>query len=47
MVVNEPESNLHPNLARRACAAVRKVSNETQIFVVSHSAKLVSELKKN
>ncbi len=26
---------------------MRKVSNETQIFIVSHSAKLVSELRKD
>ena len=47
MVVNEPESSLHPNLIDALARLMRKVSNETQIFVVSHSAKLVSELRKD
>lgn len=47
MVFNEPESSLHPNLVGALARLMRKVSNETQIFIVSHSAKLVSELRKD
>jgi predicted ATPase len=47
MVFNEPESSLHPNLLRALARLMRKVSKETQLFVVSHSAQLVSELRKD
>ena len=47
IVFNEPEASLHPNLVGALARLMRKVSNETQLFVVSHSAQLVSELKKD
>lgn len=46
MVFNEPESSLHPNLIGALARLMRKVSNETQLFIVSHSEKLMSELGK-
>ncbi len=47
MVFNEPEASLHPNLIGALARLMRRVSKETQLFVVSHSAKLVFELKKD
>ncbi len=47
MVFNEPEASLHPNLIGALARSMRKVSKETQLFVVSHSAQLVSELRKD
>lgn len=44
MVFNEPESSLHPTLIGPLARLMRKVARETQLIVVSHSAKLVSEL---
>lgn len=44
LVFNEPESSLHPNLIGALARLMRKVSKATQIFVVTHSATLVSEL---
>lgn len=46
MVFNEPEASLHPNLIGALARLMRKVANETQLFVVSHSTQLVSELSK-
>jgi predicted ATPase len=40
-------SSLHPNLIGALARLMRKVSSETQLFVVSHSAQLVSELRKD
>jgi predicted ATPase len=47
MVFNEPESSLHPNLIGALARLMRKVSKTTQLFVVSHSATLLSELSKD
>lgn len=47
MVFNEPEASLHPNLFGALARLMRKASEETQLVVVSHSAKLVSELRKD
>lgn len=47
MVFNEPESSLHPNLIGALARLMRKVSKATQLFVVSHSATLLSELSKD
>jgi predicted ATPase len=44
MVFNEPESSLPPTLIGPLARLMRKVARETQLIVVSHSAKLVSEL---
>lgn len=44
MVFNEPESSLHPTLIGPLARLMRKVARETQLIVVSHSAKLVSKL---
>jgi len=44
MVFNEPESSLHPSLIGPLARLMRRVAKETQLIVVSHSAKLVSEL---
>ncbi|WP_442754914.1 AAA family ATPase [Methylocystis sp. JAN1] len=44
MVFNEPESSLHPSLVAPLARLMRRVAKETQLFVVSHSAALVSAL---
>jgi predicted ATPase len=47
MVFNEPEASLHPNLVAPLARLMRKVAKNTQLVVVSHSAKLVAELAKD
>ncbi|QGM96533.1 AAA family ATPase [Methylocystis parvus] len=44
MVFNEPESSLHPSLIGPLARLMLRVAKNTQLVVVSHSAKLVSEL---
>lgn len=44
MVFNEPESSLHPNLIGPLARLMRRAAKETQLVVVSHSARLVSAL---
>lgn len=47
MVFNEPESSLHPSLIGPLARLLCKVSEGTQLVVVSHSAKLIAELGKD
>jgi predicted ATPase len=47
MVFNEPEASLHPSLVGPLARLMRKVSADTQLVVVSHSATLVAELEKD
>jgi predicted ATPase len=47
IVFNEPESSLHPDLIAPLARLMRRVAKETQLVVVSHSARLVSELGKD
>jgi predicted ATPase len=43
MVFNEPEASLHPSLIAPLACLMRKAAADTQIIVVSHSARLVDE----
>jgi predicted ATPase len=44
MVVNEPESSLHPDLLPAMARLIVRTSGRTQIVVVSHSAPLLGAL---
>jgi predicted ATPase len=44
LVLNEPETSLHPDLLPPLARLVRRAAERTQVMVVSHSATLVREL---
>lgn len=44
MVLNEPETSLHPDLIPALAQAIAQAARRTQIWVVSHSGRLVEEL---
>lgn len=45
MVLNEPETSLHPDLLPALARLIIKASEKTQVWVVSHANRLVSALK--
>jgi len=47
MVLNEPENSLHPDLLPVLAKLIIKVSQSTQVWVVSHDSRLVSALEKS
>jgi predicted ATPase len=47
MVLNEPETSLHPDLLPALARLIVRASEQTQIWVVSHAAPLIAELKKH
>ncbi|HVS63774.1 MAG TPA: AAA family ATPase [Thermoanaerobaculia bacterium] len=47
MVVNEPETSLHPDLIPALARLLVRASRETHVWVVSHSARLVSALQES
>lgn len=47
MVLNEPENSLHPDLLPALARLIIKASEQTQIWVVSHSSRLVSALNQS
>src|SRR5262245_53715316 len=44
MILNEPETSLHPDLLPALARLIAKASERSQVIVVSHAAALVSEL---
>lgn len=44
MVLNEPETSLHPDLLAPLARLIRAASERTQVMVVSHSDRLIREL---
>lgn len=46
MVLNEPETSLHPDLLPPLARLIAAVSNRTQIVVVSHAKSLIADLEK-
>jgi predicted ATPase len=44
LVINEPEASLHPDLMPALAELVAKVSNDSQILIVTHSQQLAAEL---
>ena len=45
MILNEPETSLHPDLLPALGRLIRNAARSTQIVVVTHAARLVSELE--
>src|SRR3984885_12204461 len=46
MILNEPETSLHPDLLPPLARLIAQAAQRTQIVVVSHAAPLVSDLEK-
>lgn len=47
MVLNEPETSLHPDLMPALARLIVRASDQTQVWVVSHAAPLIAELKRH
>lgn len=47
MILNEPETSLHPDLLKPLARLIRKAAETTQVIVVSHSSALVQELERH
>ena len=47
MVLNEPETSIHPDLLSALARLIIRASEETQIWVVSHSARLIAALNES
>lgn len=47
MVLNEPETSLHPDLLPALSKLIIKAAENTQLWVVTHSAALISALQKS
>ena len=43
MVLNEPETSLHPDLVRPLAALIRAAASQTQVVVVTHSRSLLEQ----
>jgi len=46
MVLNEPETSLHPDLLPALAKLIIKASESTQVWVVSHATRLIAALEK-
>lgn len=47
MVLNEPETSLHPDLLPALARLIIKASKRTQVWVVSHATRLISALEQS
>jgi predicted ATPase len=47
MVLNEPESSLHPDLLPALARLIGVAAQQTQVWVVSHASRLIAALKEN
>jgi predicted ATPase len=47
MVLNEPETSLHPDLLPALGRLIRRAAENTQVWVVSHASRLVAALKED
>jgi predicted ATPase len=47
MVLNEPETSLHPDLLPALGRLIRRAATHTQVWVVSHASRLVAALKED
>ncbi|MGR5299393.1 AAA family ATPase, partial [Vibrio mediterranei] len=47
MVLNEPETSLHPDLLPALGRLIIKASKHTQLWVVSHATRLVATLEQS
>ena len=44
MVLNEPETSLHPDLVRPLASLIRAAASQTQVVVVTHSSAMLEFL---
>ncbi len=47
MVLNEPETSLHPDLFPALGRLIIKASRETQMWIVTHSSRLIAALEED
>jgi len=47
LVLNEPETSLHPDLLAPLGRLIRRVSELTQVWVISHAPRLVAQLEEH
>ncbi|MNE81133.1 hypothetical protein D3C80_1777620 [compost metagenome] len=47
MVLNEPETSLHPDLLPALARLIRRASQQCQVWVVSHAPRLVAALEED
>ena len=47
MVLNEPETSLHPDLLPALGRLIIAASKQTQVWVVSHASRLIATLKES
>ena len=47
MVLNEPETSLHPDLLPALARLIEQASKRTQVWVVSHAARMIAALKES
>ncbi len=47
MILNEPETSLHPDLLPALARLITRASENTQVWVISHAKGLISALKKH
>jgi predicted ATPase len=47
MVLNEPETSLHPDLLPALARLIRHASRHTQVWVVSHASRLIASLEED
>lgn len=47
MILNEPETSLHPDLLPALARLIDKASGRTQIWVVSHASRMIAALKES
>ena len=45
MILNEPETSLHPDLLPALARLIEKASKRTQVCVVSHASRMIASLK--
>ena len=45
LVLNEPETSLHPDLLPALARLIHQISKQTQVMIVSHAPALVDELQ--
>jgi predicted ATPase len=47
MVLNEPETSLHPDLMPAIARLIRRAACDTQVWVISHASRLISALEED
>lgn len=47
MILNEPETSLHPDLLPALARLIEKASTRTQVWVVSHASRMIAALKES